>query len=160
MKKLLLALLFSVFLASTAHAACVCTDAGLQGLGQAGKVRVVWTCTADTTPGTCTDAVEDSTMQAIGGRYLYTITTYPGGTAPTDATDLAITDSISKSYLSATGNGANLIDATSTLWNFADGGVGAENMYPLIHADRALTFTVTNQAVNNAVFYIEFELID
>ena len=162
MKKLFFTILF-LSLAVKSFAACTCADSidthGLIPLGQ-GKYRVEITCTADATPGTCTDALDADVMAAMAGKYLYTITTYPGGTAPTDATDLAITDSISKSYLSATGNGANLIDATSTLWDFADGGVGSENMYPLIHGDRPLTFTITNQAVNNAVMYIEFELID
>ena len=159
MKKLLFLTAAILLMASQVQAACVCKTPGLDyGIGAAGKYRLIFTCTADGTPGTCTDDVAASVMSTIGGMYLYTVTAYKGGTAPDEAS-LAITDSIGKSYLDASGNGATLIHASSTLWDYPDGAVGSENHYPLIHADRPLTHTITDQATNNAIMLIEYELI-
>jgi hypothetical protein len=116
------------------------------------------TCTCDTTPGTATATLGTEIMRNLSGKYGYTITTDPGSTAPTDASDLAISDSRGLALLTATVNGLNLVDATTTEQEYFEGPNG--DSYPLFSAAFPLTITLTNNAVNNSIFNLYIDMTE
>lgn len=89
----------------------------------------------------------------IRGFKLYSVKAYPGATAPTDATDLTITDEHGVDLLG--GKGADAIDATSKTW------------IPVGPADYALpalitgniTVNITNNSVDSAITTLVLELV-
>ena len=98
-------------------------------------------------------------MNWLDGSYLVKVKAVPGDTAPTDASDLSITDSAGFVLMSPTGNGLDLIDSTSSLWNYPDGPIiGGTNDYTLIVKETPLVIAVTNNVVNSATFDITLEL--
>lgn len=116
------------------------------------------TCTCDTTPGTAVATLGAEIMNNMDGKYGYTITIVPGGTAPTDNSDLAISDSRGLALLTAAGNGLNLVDATSTTEEYFEGPNG--DHYPLFKAAYPLTITLTNNAVNNSSFVAYIDMVE
>lgn len=96
-----------------------------------------------------------ATIQAVidKGLYVYQFTTKPGGTGPTDNSDLQILDASGATILSAAGNGANVIDNTAVnSVIYGDGPTpGSTNHAPKGDGE-AWTITVTNNAVNNSSF--------
>jgi len=111
-------------------------------------LKVVLTCTADaaahTFPAT---VVNDVITDKIVGLSLYTVGAYPGTTAPTDATDLTITqDTIDI----LDGKGADLIDETTTTMIWA-GSSTADFPVPVVGD---LTVNITNNSVDSAITYI------
>jgi hypothetical protein len=91
---------------------------------------------------------------------LYMVKTWPGGTAPKDASDLTITSAPSDGEGFADdilgGAGTDQIDATSTL-NFVPLIGGQAAAVPLL-AD-AYTIAVTNNDVASATFFIKLILV-
>ena len=114
---------------------------------------VTLSCTGDAANGTLPATALSTAILATlhsGGYALFKVQTYPGGVAPTDASDMTITDGTGADILG--GNGANQIDATSKL-----------EFYPLIGATPVLqpvigtwTVNITQQAVatNSATFTV------
>ena len=122
--------------------------------------KLVLTCTADsvaaTYPATVVNplAVDSNGYSYdIRGLKLYSVKAYPGTTAPTDATDLTITDEFGVDLLG--GKGANLIDATSKTWVPAG---PAGYAFPALITGN-ITVTITNNAVVSAVTTIILELV-
>ena len=158
MKRIILALLILVLWTGTSFAAMVCNDAGTTA-SREGQYRVSVLCTFDTTPGTAVSALPKSIMEAIEGAFIFTFATVPGSTGPTDDSDLQILNAEGVTIVSATGNGADVIDETTiTSVIYGDGPTaGSTNHYPL--ADTSVwTVTVTNNAVNSSSFTLIIQM--
>lgn len=165
MRKMSLFILILLAFSLSASAAMTCVDADTVS-GSSSTVRIGsndnWrlgvVCTFDTTPGTASAAMPTTIMRKLNGSlgyapYVYHFSTVPGSTGPTDNSDLAITDSSGATILSASGNGANVIDnATVTSVIYGDGPTpGSTNHYPKGNGF-TWTIAVTNNAVNNSSF--------
>jgi len=111
-------------------------------------IKVLLTCTADVSAHTYpATVINDLVTDKIVGMSLYTVGTYPGSTAPTDATDLTITqDTID--ILDT--KGVNLIDATTKEITWA--GSSTQDFAVPIVGD--ITANITNNSVDSAVSYI------
>ena len=111
-------------------------------------IKVVLTCTADVSAHTYpATVINDLITHKIVGMSLYTVGTYKGGTAPTDGTDLTITqDSID--ILDT--KGVNLIDSTTSEITWA--GSSTQDFAVPIVGD--ITANITNNSVDSAVTYI------
>jgi hypothetical protein len=81
--------------------------------------------------------------------------TYPGGTAPTDATDLYIYQHSSSGVDLLDGGGVDKIDATSTL-TFQPLINSAENPVPIMGD---LYLAASNNSVNAAIFTVELHCL-
>lgn len=153
MKKILFCCLF-LCIGFPAQAAMTCVDDGIKTWPGGKDYRLSMTCTFNTTPGTAVAALP-ATIQAVidKGLYVYQFTTKPGGTGPTDNSDLQILDASGATILSAAGNGANVIDNTAVnSVIYGDGPTpGSTNHAPKGDGE-AWTITVTNNAVNNSSF--------
>lgn len=132
-----------------ANSAMVC-DETATSLGN-GKWLLEVAMEFDTTPGTATCTLSGEVMDAINrGLYIYDFNLVPGSTGPTVNSDIAIADSDSKTIVSVTGNGANVVDNTTFSKFYGDGNIaGSTNFYPLGDG-KAWTITITNNAVNNS----------
>lgn len=127
------------------------------------KFELHLTCTFDTTPGTAVATLDTDQMNLLDGKYLYTVTSVPGSTAPTDNSDLQISDSRGLLLLDPAGtdpaaSGLNFIDATTVKQVYFKGPNGSQ--YPLINKAWALTFTVTNNAVNNSIVHLYIQVVE
>lgn len=153
MRKLLIAL---ILLATPAFGAMTCVEGAHEREARSKVVKL--TCTADATPATSVATLDASMMEELGGMFLYSITTDPGATGPTDNSDLQIADSRGVNIVTATGNGANVIDNSATNQLTPE---GPETIfYQMAHSGYAWTITVTNNAVASSFFDIYFEMID
>lgn len=122
--------------------------------------KFVLTCTADADdssfPATILNplAVDSNGVSFdIRGLKLYSVKAYPGSPAPTDATDLTITDEFGVDLLGT--KGTNFIDATSKTWIPA----GPENYsFPALITGN-ITVNISNNAVKSAVTTIILELV-
>ena len=121
------------------------------------KALVKLDCEFDTTPGTATHTISQVTMDKVFGSYLLLVGTDPGANpdTPPDAASVAIADSRGKSFLTAAGNGLNLVHATAFQEEYPTGPNG--DHYQISWGHR-LTVTITDQATNNADLdiYLEF----
>jgi hypothetical protein len=89
----------------------------------------------------------------IRGLKFYSVKAYPGDPAPTDATDLTITDEYGIDLLG--GKGTDLIDATSKTW--IPIGPAGYALPALITGN--ITVNITNNSVNSAVVNLVLELV-
>lgn len=125
--------------------------------GRPQSVEVVLTCIASvdaaTYPATVINTLSGISTWDLRGLKLYSVKAYPGGTAPTDATDCTITDKYGVDLLG--GKGANLIDATSKTWI----PVGPEGYALPALITGNITLNITNNAVNSAVTTIILEFV-
>jgi hypothetical protein len=87
----------------------------------------------------------------IRGMKLYSVKAIPGDTAPTDASDLTITDPYNVDLLG--GKGENLIDATSKNWIPA----GPPNFALPALITGNITVNITNNSVSSAVTTLVLE---
>jgi hypothetical protein len=122
--------------------------------------KLVLTCTGDAATGSYPATILnplavdiDGSLFDIRGLKIYSVKAYPGGTAPTDATDATITDEYGIDLLG--GKGTDLVDATSKTWIMA--GPVDSYMPPLITGN--ITLTITNNSVASAVTTIILELV-
>ena len=126
-------------------------------MGRPQMVEIVLTCTADaataTYPATVVNTLENISDWDLRGLKLYSVKAYPGAVAPTDGTDLTITDKYGVDLLG--GKGENLIDATSKTW--CPAGPSNYALPALITGD--ITVNITNNNVNSAVTTIILELV-
>jgi hypothetical protein len=95
----------------------------------------------------------NGTLFDIRGLKLYSVKAIPGGTAPTDATDLTITDEYGVDLLG--GKGTDLVDATSKTWIPA-GPVGYA--FPALITGN-ITVNITNNLVDSAVTTLVLEFV-
>jgi hypothetical protein len=127
-------------------------------LNRNAAVVVTLTCTADsaaaTYPATIINTLAGVSKYNLAGMYLYKVSAAPGGTAPTDATDLTITDVFGADLLG--GKGTNLIDATTITETL----VGPSGMYSPQLITGNITATISNNAVNSAVTTIVLTFVD
>lgn len=95
----------------------------------------------------------NGTLFDIRGLKLYSVKAYPGATAPTDATDLTITDEYGVDLLGT--KGTDLIDATSKTW--VPAGPPSYVLPALITGN--ITVNITNNSVDSAVTTLVIELV-
>ena len=88
----------------------------------------------------------------IRGLKLYSVKAYPGATAPTDATDVTITDEFGIDLLG--GKGVDLVDATSKTWV----PIGPANYALPALITGNITVNITNNAVDGAITTLILEL--
>lgn len=114
-------------------------------------IEVALICAADAAAATFTATVLNSLpgMPDILGYYLYSVKAWPGATAPTDASDLTITDKDGIDLLG--GRGTDLIDAT-TMTSCCAGSVANAMPMPVMGP---ITINITNNAVNAAVINLK-----
>jgi hypothetical protein len=116
-----------------------------------GMVEITLDCRADAAAATFDAVVLNglSGVPDILGLKLYNVKAWPGSTAPTDATDLTITDAEGIDILG--GRGTDLIDAT-TMTSCCAGSINTEMPMPIMGP---ITINITNNAVNAAVIKIK-----
>lgn len=142
-------ILVMLLLAVPCFAASTHTYTEYEG-GSTYQLNVLVTCAGGTS--TITTSIIPYNLR---GMFLYMIRTYPGGTAPTDATDLYIYQHSSSGKDVLDGGGVDKIDATSTL-TFQPFINSSENGVP-ITGD--LFIAASNNSVNAAVFTVELHFI-
>lgn len=128
--------------------------------GRPTVAKLVLTCTADadaaTYPATVINPLavtSDGRTFDLRGLKLYSVKAYPGETAPTDATDLTVTDEFGVDLIG--GRGTNLIDATDKTWTPA--GPASYNFPALVTGN--ITVTITNNSVKSAVVTLVLEFV-
>lgn len=126
--------------------------------GQAHNKRVVLlTCTADATPATMAATLTAAQMAMLGNGYLENILTVPGGTGPTDNSDLAIADSRGHTIVGAASKGLNVID-NATVNSFLPETNGIGDGSQPVHSAYPWTITITNNGVANSSTLIYLEI--
>ena len=151
MKKLWIAVLLILLLISIpstsvfAAGTCVLTQSGSQSGGE--HIWRQYTCTADAADGT----VAAYTVTGFFDFYIYSVETWPGGTAPTDASDFTLLDAITGEDLMG-GNGTDAIDATTPKTVLPRSTAMNLNFYHMVKGN--LTLTITNNVVNSAIMNI------
>lgn len=154
MKKIITFLTLFMLVAGSVHAAMTCDKSGYVSRSKYTGIYTI-TCTFDTTPGTAAYTMTESEMDPMDGAWVTLVTVRPGGTAP-DAASVAIADSKGTPLMTAAANGLNLVHATDTLSEYLEGPNG--DHYHVADHDNPWTITVTDQATNNAIILIDFEL--
>ena len=126
-------------------------------MGRPQMAEIVLTCTASaddhTYPATVVNTLENISDWDLRGLKLYSVKAYPGAVAPTDGTDLTITDKYGVDLLG--GKGTDLIDATSKTW--IPIGPAGYALPALITGN--ITVNITNNLVNSAVVNLVLELV-
>ena len=124
---------------------CVLTQSGTHP-GQ----DIMWrqyTCTADASDG----SVPAHTITGLSGFYLYSVETWPGATAPTDASDLTLLDATTGEDLLG-GNGTDAVDATTPKTIAPKSTAMDLNFYHMVKGN--LTMNITNNSVNSAIINV------
>ena len=141
----------SAFAAGTCPAAKLYTDTN--------KRTLILSCVAHT-DGTLSAPIGAPYIGFVNGMYLYSFTVYPGGTAPTDDSDLDITASRTGTNYSEDilgGNGTDAIDATTTKSNVPKQSFSGLNFFHIIDQTKVYTVNATNNVVNAGT--VEIELV-
>jgi len=113
-------------------------------------IELVYHCIADAGDASVLDTeMSKAIYTQLSGWSLDSVKTVPGGTGPTDDTDLVIHDQDDLDILG--GNGANMIDNATV--NATVPSVDGQNKR--IPITGKLTTVVTNNAVNSAIFDIK-----
>jgi hypothetical protein len=127
-------------------------------IGERHSAKVTLTCTGDASDGSFPATNINTLVKALGfdirGMKIAEVKAAPGGTAPTDASDVEITDENGIDILGA--RGTNFIDATSKTYMVP--GPASQHQPVLITGD--LTVAITNNAVHSAVTTIVLNLTD
>lgn len=125
--------------------------------GRPRMVEVVLTCTADSAahsyPATVVNSLAGLSGFDIRGLKLYSVKAYPGAVAPTDGTDLTITDKYGIDLLG--GKGTDLVDATSKTWIMA----GPPDSYMPAFITGDITVNISNNLIDSAVTTLVLELV-
>ena len=153
MKRLLTMLTVILFIAgcfiTPAYAAgsCVLTQSGTQPGSE--RMWRQYTCTADDSDGT----VPAYTVTGFYDFYIYSVETWPGGTAPTDASDFTLLDAVTGEDLLG-GNGTDAIDATTPKTILPRSASMSLNFYHMVKGNLTLTITQQAAATNSAIMHI------
>ena len=146
-KKILSIVMVLVLFSATTFAAgsWVLTASG----SQPGSERMwrQYTGTADSADG----SLPAHTVTGFHDFYIYSIETWPGGTSPTDATDLTLLDAVTGEDLLGA-NGTDAIDATTPKTIFPRSAAMSLNFYHLVKGN--MTINVTNNSVNSAIINV------
>jgi len=97
---------------------------------------------------------DESAMQKLSGQYIYKIKYIPSSPAPTDETDLIITDSDGLSLLGA--NGTNFIDETTKQETLGKNTFLGISTYLWPVYSEIWTISTTGNAVSGSKFYLKF----
>lgn len=153
MKKTIFTILFCL-ICVPAWAGMTCTEIATSIAP--GKWRLDVLMEFDTTPGTATCTLSGEVMDKINelGLYIYENSglNVSGETNATATSDLAISDSVGKVILSATGNGANFLNNSGK--PFYGDNAGGGNHYS-VGLGRDWTLTVTENVVSNSTALYE-----
>jgi hypothetical protein len=126
--------------------------------GERHSAKVTLTCTGDASDGSFPATNINTLVKALGydirGMKISEVKAAPGATAPTDATDVEITDENGIDILGA--RGTNLIDATSKTYIVP--GPASQHQPVLVTGD--LTIAITGNSVHSAITTIVLNLID
>jgi len=149
MKKLLLMIICLICIPSVvlAAGACVLTQSGSQPGSD--KMWRQYTCTADAGDGT----VAAYTVVGFYDRYIYSVETWPGAVAPTDASDFTLLDATTGEDLLG-GNGTDAIDATTPKTIFPKSAAMGLNFYHMVKGDLTLTIVQETAKTNSAVMNV------
>ncbi|MFA5436454.1 MAG: hypothetical protein WC372_10500 [Candidatus Neomarinimicrobiota bacterium] len=126
---------------------CLAWGAGTIAYVANSDVAMTIECTAHT-DGTFEADLSDAMMSDLHGFYVYEIVSYSGATTVTADSDLAITDSLGRTVMSATGNGLNFVDDNTVQTAYTEGPNG--DHYYLVDKNIPLTFTISNNDVASA----------
>jgi len=124
---------------------CVLDQSGTQSGGN--RMWRQYLCTADAADA----SMGAYTVTGFYDFYLYSVETWPGSTAPTDATDFTLLEAVTGEDVMG-GNGTDAIDATTTSTVLPRSSFMSLNFYHMIKGN--MTLTITNNAVNSAEMYI------
>ena len=115
-------------------------------------IKITAVCTADSLAATWTDVV---IPYDITGRYLYSVSTYFGATAPTADTDLTLTAGSATGEDILHGAGVDRIDAVTnnSFKPYIDAAASPMPIYENLYIN------IDNNAVNSAVVTIVFRFI-
>jgi len=159
--KISTATLLFVFIYSLSFAGMTCNDSGsvVGGTFDQGTFNTVQmvTCRFDTTPGTASTTIPMSSFLRMHDRWVYSFFIDPLTPGPTNDSDVSIVDSRGVTIISATGNGADVLDNTATNGPIFGDGPGGTNYYPWVHQSFPWTISVINNAVNNSGFLLYME---
>jgi hypothetical protein len=125
-----------------------------------GKYLLYLRCVCSSVDGSFNVELPSKMMKFINGKYLYIVKSHPGSPAPTDNSDLAINTSLGFVLMYASGNGTNMVSATSAIWQFPDGPVVQTNAYPIVDGSDPLSIVISNNDVNSAVVNLILEFTD
>jgi hypothetical protein len=157
MKKMLALVLAVVLFAFPALAVStlVCTNTNITFVSGMGH-KVVCTATADSTTFTTLE-MKNAAGEAINlaGQYLYLVSVAPGGTGPTDNSDLTINEGSTTGVDIIAGSGLNNIDnATTNTWRPISGTVAysAPIMGPLFVG-------ASGNSVSGAIFILTIRTV-
>ena len=149
MKKLLIVLIMLVLLIPTvalATGTCVITQSGSQPGAEHRWVH--YTCTADGS-----GLMAAYTVTGFFDFYIYSVETWPGGTAPTDASDFTLLDAITGEDLMG-GNGTDAIDATTPKTVLPKSAAAGLNFYHMVKGNLSLVIVQQAAATNNAIMNV------
>jgi hypothetical protein len=157
MKKMLALVLALILFAMPAFAVStlVCTDTKITFVSGVGH-KVACTATADSTTFTTLE-MKTAAGESINlaGQYLYLVSVVPGGTAPTDNSDLVINEDTSTGVDILSNSGLNMIDnATTNTWRPLSGSVAysAPVMGPLFVG-------ASGNSVSGAIFILTIRTV-
>ena len=170
MKRIFLTILFVLFAVNVFGASGTCVEVdnpNLTGEATWGFIKDdrnfkvgEWVTVLCTHSGT--DALDaafaEALMARLRGKFVYRIKSWPGSTAPTDATDLELTDNDSLALLGAT-NGTDFIDATTTQQTLGYNGFLSVNDYIFAAEGDVWTASTSGNSVSGADFYLKFILL-
>lgn len=140
-----LTILFLCFaVQANAAGTCVLTQGG--SFPGAAKRWLQYTCTADAADAT----IGNTTITGFRDYYLYSVETWPGATAPTDVSDLTLSDSDSEDLLA--GNGTDGIDATDKNTILPESAYMGLKFFHMIKGN--LTLAISGNAVNSAIINV------
>jgi len=163
MKRIILAILILLAWAGIASAAGTCVESGdnpTRIYDTSGNIsntgdEILLLCTHHT-DNSLSAELSSTIMEKLAGWYSWQVISFPGGTAPTDDTDLEIseemTDTIGLSLLGS--NGTDFIDATTakeTLFYISSIGV---NIGRMAVPSRPWTVSTSGNTVASAEFYL------
>ena len=137
---------------SHAAGACVLTQSGTHPGAE--RMWRQYTCTADAADGT----VANYTVVGFTDYYIYSVETWPGGTAPTDASDLTLLDAVTGEDLLGA-NGTDAIDATTPKTIFPKSTAMGLNFYHMVKGNLTLVVTQAAVATNSAVMNIRITAV-
>lgn len=148
--------LFVLLTPITSWSAMTCSESG--SVDSTPNVRITnLVCTFNTTPGTAVYVLTSEQMGLLNDRLITGFYIIPGATGPTINFDLAIADSRGVNIVSASVNGLDVIDNSTSTGPIYGNTPEGLNYFPILHSKYPITVTVTNNAVNNSSFTLGIE---
>lgn len=151
-----MAIFFMLVTPIISWSAMTCSESG--SIDTTPNIRITnLICTFDTTSGTAVYTLDSGQMGLLNDRLITGFYTIPGTTGPTINSDLTIADSRGVNIVSASINGLDVVDNSTSTGPFYGNTTGGLNYFPILHSKYPVTITVTNNAVNNSLFTLSIE---